>query len=505
MQVVLERNIVSLCIQLGIAKHAPTTQASWYTDLLLKDYRNIFRNSTDVGGLDNVSRRYAWLKRILKTYDDEHSQIFPMSWNVAEALCDKFCLETKKDLESVLIKLGATVDSKIMLQALQQTIDFESKLGMRFGSRCKSPELATASPTDPQADDDTTPLCPRIAKARCSPSVYGLCLILCIVVLWTSSSFATRHIYDSGFSKPYFLTFANTASFALYLLPALYCSRPHRYKRLSDDENAPDTDDAHNGPCRVPLPLVAVHVVDEPLPPLGVNRTALASLLFALLWFCANYSQAASIKFTPVGTSTVCSSTSGLFTYVIGLALRVPGERFSALRSIGVLGSLVGVALVSMADTPLGSAPQWDEVVGDGLALVGALSYAVYSILLKRLGSRYFVNPFWFFGFVGAFSIVLYVPGFVVLDGTGFEVFELPSARVLGIVVLNAFLGTFLSDFIWMQAVIATSATQVTVGLTLTIPLASVGDVIVQGRALPWMYIIGAILCVSGFVAVAQE
>ncbi|TPX31611.1 hypothetical protein SmJEL517_g05106 [Synchytrium microbalum] len=131
----------------------------WYTDLQLKDYRNIFRNNLDVGGLDNVSRRYAWLKRILKTYDDEHSQIFSSSWGVAESLCDKFCSDTKKDLEAVLVKLGATVDTKIMLQALQQTIDFESKLGMRFGSRVGD-EVGS-----PKGDHDVAPQNGKFSKA----------------------------------------------------------------------------------------------------------------------------------------------------------------------------------------------------------------------------------------------------------------------------------------------------------------------------------------------------
>ncbi|KAJ3069494.1 Vacuolar protein sorting-associated protein 53 [Quaeritorhiza haematococci] len=61
----------------------------WYCDQQLKDYRAIFRNNPEVAGLDNVSRRFAWLKRLLKTFDEEHAAAFPATWRVAEVLSDR--------------------------------------------------------------------------------------------------------------------------------------------------------------------------------------------------------------------------------------------------------------------------------------------------------------------------------------------------------------------------------------------------------------------------------
>ncbi|KAJ3333115.1 Vacuolar protein sorting-associated protein 53 [Blyttiomyces sp. JEL0837] len=104
----------------------------WYCDIHLKDYRSIFKQNPDVAGLDTVNRRYAWLKRLLKTHDDEHSAAFPPQWRVADALCERFCLDTKKDLADVLTQTEHTLDVKIMLAALQQTIEFEGKVDGRF-------------------------------------------------------------------------------------------------------------------------------------------------------------------------------------------------------------------------------------------------------------------------------------------------------------------------------------------------------------------------------------
>ncbi|TPX58681.1 hypothetical protein PhCBS80983_g02968 [Powellomyces hirtus] len=107
----------------------------WYCDIHLKDYRNIFRMNPEVAGLGDVSRRYAWLKRLLKTYDEEHAVIFPPEWKVAEMLCDAFCQDTRRDLSDALVKADHSMDVKLMLQALQTTMDFEGKLDKRFGKR----------------------------------------------------------------------------------------------------------------------------------------------------------------------------------------------------------------------------------------------------------------------------------------------------------------------------------------------------------------------------------
>ena len=59
------------------------------------DYRQIFRNSEEVSQLDNISRRYAWLKRLLKTLDEKHADIFPPQWFVTARVCEQFCNYTR--------------------------------------------------------------------------------------------------------------------------------------------------------------------------------------------------------------------------------------------------------------------------------------------------------------------------------------------------------------------------------------------------------------------------
>ena len=54
-------------------------------------------------------------------------------------------------------------------------------------------------------------------------------------------------------------------------------------------------------------------------------------------------------------------------------------------------------------------------------------------------------------GLVGAFNFFLLWPGFLFLNYLRLEVFELPpSATVWGYIALNAFIGTVLSEFLWL-------------------------------------------------------
>lgn len=50
------------------------------------------------------------------------------------------------------------------------------------------------------------------------------------------------------------------------------------------------------------------------------------------------------------------------------------------------------------------------------------------------------------------------------------------SATILGFIVLNGLCDNVLSDYLWARAIVLTSPTVATVGLSLTIPLAFLSD-----------------------------
>ena len=200
---------------------------------------------------------------------------------------------------------------------------------------------------------------------------------------------------------------------------------------------------------------------------LGERETIMLSLQFCLLWFVvcvspsyasytygitvlmngekANYFQSYCLKWTSVASATILSSTSSIFTLVLSALLRI--ERFTWTKFLAVMLSLAGVSLISSVDlTPSSSPSPASEgktpgqiLLGDLMALMGAFSYGVYTILLKvRIGHESRISMTKFFGFVGLFNFLGLWPGIIILHYAGVEKFEVPpDARVWWIVVVR--------------------------------------------------------------------
>lgn len=114
-----------------------TRLINWYCSSMLREYRSIFRNSDEAGSLENVSRRYAYFKRILKTHTDTNLRYFSPSWSMTEELCKGFCNTTRDDIKTILAQSGRNTDVQLLLKALQETLEFEQYLEKRFASESR--------------------------------------------------------------------------------------------------------------------------------------------------------------------------------------------------------------------------------------------------------------------------------------------------------------------------------------------------------------------------------
>jgi vacuolar protein sorting-associated protein 53 len=114
---------------------------TWYCNTQLREYRQVFRGSEEAGSLDNISRRYSWFRRMLKTYDEEHAAIFPAHWRVNEVLANVFAEGTRDDYKGILSRTtrsGQTLDVSVLLSCLQETLDFEHSLERRFANTSRT-------------------------------------------------------------------------------------------------------------------------------------------------------------------------------------------------------------------------------------------------------------------------------------------------------------------------------------------------------------------------------
>ncbi|KAA1468154.1 hypothetical protein DENSPDRAFT_833365 [Dentipellis sp. KUC8613] len=369
------------------------------------------------------------------------------------------------------------------------------------------------------------------SPARLPPNrrdyVIGIALLFVVVVLWTSSSFVTQDLYVEGYEKPFLITYLNTSSFSIYLIPFLFRSLWKRYHGNNDD--------AITGPAAEYQPLVEEHeeshgveyarnvyvppededVTLTALPPLTVRQTAKLSSIFCFFWFVANWSLTAALGFTSVASATILSATSGFFTLIIGRLFRV--ETLTIAKVGAVIMSFAGVLLVSLSDSQSSTEPAGAGVEtysaaheprpiwGDFLAILSAAFYALYVTLLKvRIGDESRIDMQLFFGFVGLFNILACWPIGVILHLTGGERIELPTTNRAVAGMLFNMAVTLTSDYIYVIAMLKTTPLVVTIGLSLTMPLAVVGDLWLQ-HPVKAQVVVGALLVLISFVVVGVE
>ncbi len=127
----------------ALGDNARSRLITWYCNTQLREYRQVFRSNEEAGSLDNISRRYAWFRRMLKTYDDEHAVMFPAHWRMNEMLANAFCEGTREDFKNILSKSvgradGQSLDVDLLLSCLQETLEFEHSLEKRFSNTVKS-------------------------------------------------------------------------------------------------------------------------------------------------------------------------------------------------------------------------------------------------------------------------------------------------------------------------------------------------------------------------------
>lgn len=375
--------------------------------------------------------------------------------------------------------------------------------------RSTAPSSSSASASAPTGIHALTA---RLGFGGVARRTLGIALLLVTVFLWTASNFLASYIFsDHTYDKPFFVVYINTSVFALSLVPMLVrfvaregvvgvkrelrafirndrskasiageragLARPmagHQGKKTPSDEehhgllagsgeedSFDSLDEAEeqgegssSGTFEFDDTLAADPDGTPPVPAkLSLRETAVLSLEFCGLWFCANYFASACLEYTSVGSVTILTSTSSVWTLVFCAAMRV--DTFTVRKLIGVLASLAGVVLISTVD--LSGASDEDRgtfphkstasiAIGDGMAFFSAIVYGLYvTVMKRRVGDEERVDMPLFFGLVGLFNLVLLWPGFLLLHWTQIEPFSWPpTGKVWAIIVVRFYICPFL-------------------------------------------------------------
>lgn len=377
----------------------------------------------------------------------------------------------------------------------------------------------------------------------------GLILLGVVVILWVASGFLINNIFESGeYRKPYFVTYLNTGTFTIYLLPTLFrylnkstVQHQHSIGRRdlnhsSAEQTGTSTSSSSSGnmPHYVPNVIslkenetgereglltpnsassenivqsvleadIAAAAAAESTRQFTVRETAIFSSQFCILWFLANLLSNACLSYTSVSNSTILLSTSSFFTLIIGALFRV--ETITTQKVLALVVSIVGLYLITVSsaaanDDTNDAVAHSNAWLGNLMALLSAVVYGLYTTLLKVCigDNESRINMYLFFGFVGLFNIILLWPVITLFNYIGVETFELPGSLHVWVIVLANAATTIISDFCWALAMLMTSPLVVTVGLSATIPLAIAGDMILKSHYDSLIYYIGASIMVA--------
>ncbi|XP_027350418.1 thiamine-repressible mitochondrial transport protein THI74 [Abrus precatorius] len=382
----------------------------------------------------------------------------------------------------------------------------------------------------------------------------GLIYIFAVATIWIAASFVVQSVVDAGVS-PFLVTYICNSLF-LVLIPIVEIGRyledsygglwfwrreqcsPHLERRVGESEQAIllNDNDAGNetressvleevgvsqqrsyGSELLPEDRVmrvlgdqinVVENVDNQLDEKGRwsrCRVAKVSLLICPFWFLAQLTFNLSLKYTTVTSNTILSSASSLFTFLVSLAFL--GERFTWLKLFSVFLCMGGTIIVSLGDSQSGlRTVASNPLLGDFFALVSAGLYAVYITLIRKKlpdddGKSGEASTAQFLGFLGLFNVLIFLPVVVMLNFTKMEPFNILTWEQFGLIIGKGLLDNVLSDYLWAKAVLLTSTTVATAGLSIQVPLAAIVDTL-TGNAPRFMEYLGAIAVMIGFTGI---
>lgn len=310
-------------------------------------------------------------------------------------------------------------------------------------------------------------------------------LIIAIATWLIGLELVNSVLKGDEYSKPFFLAFLTGSCFSLNFLPDIY-----RYVTTGFDHSGGDHFKyspllSHSDLEVDPEPILdSVRRVEknemganEPIPLTRREILSLASKL-SVIYFAYNALVMLALQYTSASNQTVLGSTTAVFTLFIGVYLNI--DRLTIKKLACVATSLLGVVLINISEQGATSSDDENKfkpknpALGNFYALLGALCYAMYLLVMKlECGTENkTTNERQLFGCVGVFTFLFGIPVLCVVHYFGIEEFQLPpNLAVFSMILINSVFSV-ISDYVTILAMLLTSPLVTSLALTSSIPIA---------------------------------
>jgi len=380
-----------------------------------------------------------------------------------------------------------------------------------------------------------------------SKYLLGLVFIILVTIIWSAASVITQYIYvNEKFQSPILLTYISSSLFSIYLVlwqillklgfvkdnrnllvqrrndnnndkKDLSLYNPLVYDETTADnlhDNSINTDNNSNNSSNDYEDNIHLDNINKsndkfnifyqikkllkPIPENYTNEQILyAGLLLFPLWFISNCLYDYSLLLTSITSSTIISNFAGIFTLFFSWLFGIENVTKEKLSVLFIC--MIAIILVTLNDVENVNDNN-HSFIGDFLTLLGAMGYGLYTTILRiKVTSDDSVPMPLLLGYLGLSTAILCSPLILLMSLLHIDNFDKMTFSVFGFILLNGFLDNVIADYLWARAVLLTSPTVATVGLSLTIPLAILCDFIIRGEFSLYSFI-GAILFILGFI-----